>query len=151
VLDGELVILDTDGREQFDALQNRLHPAESRVKMLAEQTPALFRAFDLLAENGRRLTSKPFAERREALKELIAAAPGRKKGASGSVEVTPLTTSPEKADPWLTSGEGVIAKELDAIYKPGQRKGMVKVKRVRTIDCVIVGWRPGKEKGRSGR
>ena len=150
VLDGELVIIDTAGREQFDALQNRLHPAESRVKMLAEQTPALFRAFDLLAEDRRKLTSKPFAERREALENLIAAAPGRKKTASGSVEVTPLTTSPKKTEPWLLGGEGVIAKELDAIYKPGQRKGMVKVKRVRTIDCVIVGWRPGKEEGTVG-
>jgi ATP-dependent DNA ligase len=150
VLDGELVIIDTAGREQFDALQNRLHPAESRVKMLAEQTPALFRAFDLLAEDRRKLTSKPFAERREALENLIAAAPGRKKTASGSVEVTPLTTSPKKTEPWLRGGEGVIAKELDAIYKPGQRKGMVKVKRVRTIDCVIVGWRPGKEEGTVG-
>jgi ATP-dependent DNA ligase len=139
VLDGELVILDRDGREEFNALQNRLHPAESRVRMLAEQTPALFRAFDLLAEDRRKLTSRPFSERRAALEELIAAAPGRKKTTSGSVEVTPLTTSPKKAEPWLLSGEGVIAKELDAIYKPGQRKGMVKVKRVRTIDCVIVG------------
>jgi ATP-dependent DNA ligase len=150
VLDGELVIIDTAGREQFDALQNRLHPAESRVKMLAEQTPALFRAFDLLAEDRRKLTFVPFAERRESLEKLIAAAPGRKKTASGSVEVTPLTTSPKKTEPWLLGGEGVIAKELDAIYKPGQRKGMVKVKRVRTIDCVIVGWRPGKEEGTVG-
>lgn len=150
VLDGELVIIDTDGREQFDALQNRLHPAESRVKMLAEETPALFRAFDLLAEDRRKLTSVPFVERREALEKLIAAAPGRKKTASGSVEVTPLTTSPKKTEPWLLGGEGVIAKDLDAIYRPGQRKGMVKVKRVRTIDCVIVGWRPGKEEGTVG-
>ena len=150
VLDGELVIIDTDGREQFDALQNRLHPAESRVKMLAEETPALFRAFDLLAEDRRKLTSVPFVERREALEKLIAAAPGRKKTASGSVEVTPLTASPKKSEPWLLGGEGVIAKELDAIYRPGQRKGMVKVKRVRTIDCVIVGWRPGKEEGTVG-
>jgi ATP-dependent DNA ligase len=150
VLDGELVIIDPDGREEFDLLQNRLHPAESRVRMLAEETPALFRAFDLLARDRRKLTSKPFAERRAALEELIAVAPGRKKSASGSVEVTPMTTSPKKAEPWLLSGEGVIAKELDATYKPGQRKGMVKVKRVRTIDCVIVGWRPGKEDGTVG-
>ena len=150
VLDGELVILDSDGREEFDALQNRLHPAESRVRMLAEKTPALFRAFDLLAEDRHRLTGKPFAERRAALEKLIAAAPGRKRTASGSVELTPMTTSPEKAEPWLLNGEGVIAKDLDAVYKPGQRKGMVKVKRVRTIDCVIVGWRPGKEQGTVG-
>jgi len=150
VLDGELVILDDDGREVFDHLQNRLHPAESRVQMLAEKTPALFRAFDLLAVNRRKLMGKPFAERRAALEDLIAAAPGRKKSASGSVELTPLVKSATKAEPLLLSGEGVIAKECDAVYKPGQRKGMVKVKRVRTIDCVIVGWRPGKEEGTVG-
>src|SRR3954447_13428379 len=150
VLDGELVILDSDGREQFDALQNRLHPAESRVRMLAEQSPALFRAFDLLARDRSKLLDKPFAERRSALEKLIAAAPGRKKSASGSVELTPLVKTSAKAEPLLLLGEGVIAKELDAVYKPGQRKGMVKVKRVRTIDCVIVGWRPGKEEGTVG-
>jgi len=150
VLDGELVILDSEGREEFDALQNRLHPAESRVRMLAEKTPALFRAFDLLALNRSKLLRKPFSERRAALEELIANAPGRKKSASGSVELTPLTKSPKKAEPLLRSGEGVIAKELGAIYEPGKRRGMVKVKRVRTIDCVIVGWRPGKEAGTVG-
>jgi ATP-dependent DNA ligase len=144
VLDGELVILDSDGREEFNALQARLHPAESRVRMLAEETPALFRAFDLLARDRGKLVGKPFGERRAALEKLIG-----KKG-KGSVELTPLTTAPKKAEPWLTGGEGVIAKQLDAIYKPGERKGMVKVKRVRTIDCVVVGWRPGKEKGTVG-
>jgi ATP-dependent DNA ligase len=150
VMDGELVILDEDGREVFDHLQARLHPAESRVQMLAEQTPALFRAFDLLAVNGRKLMKAPFAERREALADLIAAAPGRKKSASGSVELTPLTKSEKTAEPWLFSGEGVIAKELTAPYRPGERKGMVKVKHVRTIDCVILGWRPGKHEGTVG-
>ncbi len=150
VLDGELVILDEDGNEVFDLLQNRLHPAESRVRMLAEKTPALFRAFDLLARDRRKLTGKPFSERRAALEELIAEAPGRRKTASGSVEITPIAKTAKRAEPWLLSGEGVIAKELDAVYKPGQRKGMVKIKRVRTIDCVIVGWRPGKEKGTVG-
>jgi ATP-dependent DNA ligase len=150
VLDGELVILDSDGREQFDALQNRLHPAESRVRMLAEETPALYRAFDLLALDRSKLLRKPFSERRSALEELIANAPGRKKNASGSVELTPLTKSAKRAEPLLLSGEGVIAKQLDAIYEPGKRRGMVKVKRVRTIDCVIVGWRPGKEEGTVG-
>lgn len=150
VLDGELVILDSDGREQFDAIQNRLHPAESRVRMLAEETPALFRAFDLLALDRSNLLKKPFSERRAALEELIANAPGRKKSASRSVELTPLTKSAKRAEPLLLSGEGVIAKELGAIYEPGKRRGMVKVKRVRTIDCVIVGWRPGKEAGTVG-
>ena len=150
VLDGELVILGEDGREEFDALQNRLHPAESRVRMLAEQTPALFRAFDLLAVDRRKLAGKPFSERRAALEQLIADAPGRKKSVSGSVEVTPLYKTTKSAEPLLLSGEGVIAKELDATYKPGQRKGMVKVKRVRTIDCVVMGWRPGKHEGTVG-
>jgi ATP-dependent DNA ligase len=150
VLDGELVILDDEGREVFDALQNRLHPAESRVRMLAEQTPALFRAFDLLAEDGRKLTGEPFADRRAALEKLIADAPGRRKTASGSVEITPLYKTAKGAEPLLLSGEGVIAKELGATYKPGQRKGMVKVKRVRTIDCVVMGWRPGKHAGTVG-
>jgi ATP-dependent DNA ligase len=144
VLDGELVILDSDGREEFNALQARLHPAESRVRMLAEETPARFRAFDLLARDRGKLVAKPFGERRAALEKLIG-----KKG-KGSVELTPLTPSPKKAEPWLDGGEGVIAKQLDARYRPGERKGMVKVKRVRTIDCVIVGWRPGKEKGTVG-
>jgi len=150
VLDGELVILDSDGREEFDSLQARLHPAESRVRMLAEQTPALFRAFDLLALDRSKLLRKPFSERRAALEKLIADAPGRKKSASGSVELTPLTKSAKRAEPLLVSGEGVIAKQLGAIYEPGKRRGMVKVKRVRTIDCVIVGWRPGKEAGTVG-
>jgi ATP-dependent DNA ligase len=143
VLDGELVILDSDGREQFDALQNRLHPAESRVRMLAEETPALYRSFDLLAHDRAKLLRKPFRERRAALEKMIG------KGA-GSVELTPLTDSPKDAEPWLKGGEGVIAKLLDAPYLPGQRKGMVKVKRMRTIDCVVVGWRPGKEEGTVG-
>jgi ATP-dependent DNA ligase len=143
VLDGELVILDSDGREEFDALQNRLHPAESRVKMLAEKTPAVFRAFDLLARDRAKLISKPFIDRRAALEKMI----GKGKG---SVELTPLTKSPDEAQPWLQGGEGVIAKQLDARYKPGERNGMVKVKRVRTIDCVVVGWRPGKEEGTVG-
>jgi ATP-dependent DNA ligase len=150
VLDGELVIVDSEGREEFDSLQARLHPAESRVRMLAEQTPARFRAFDLLALDRAKLLRKPFSERRAALEKLIADAPGRKKSASGSVDLTPLTKSAKRAEPLLLSGEGVIAKQLDAIYEPGKRRGMVKVKRVRTIDCVIVGWRPGKEKGTVG-
>ena len=106
VLDGELVILDTDGREEFDALQNRLHPAESRVRMLAEQTPARFRAFDLLAEDGQKLIGKPFADRRAALEEMIAAAPGRKKTASGSVEVTPLDNLAEEGGALAPLGRG---------------------------------------------
>jgi ATP-dependent DNA ligase len=150
VLDGELLILGADGHEQFDALQNRLHPAESRVRMLAEETPAILRAFDLLAEDKEKLLAKPFSERRERLEALVAGLGGRRKAVAGSIEVTPLGDTLAKASPWLRDGEGVIAKQLEAPYRPGERKGMVKVKRVRTADCVVVGWRPGKEEGTVG-
>jgi ATP-dependent DNA ligase len=145
VIDGELVIVDADGREEFDALQNRLHPAESRVRMLAAETPARFRAFDLLAEGRRKLLAKPFEERRTELEALVSGFDG-----PGSLELTPIVQTAEEAEPLLQSGEGVIAKELAAPYRPGERKGMVKIKRLRTADCVVVGWRPGKEEGTVG-
>ena len=146
VLDGELVILGPDGTEQFDALQNRLHPAESRVAMLAEKTPAVFRAFDLLAAGAESAMEAPLRERRAALERLVESFGDE----PGSIELTPFTQDPAEAEPWLLSGEGVIAKELDAPYRPGERKGMVKVKRVRTADLVVAGWRPGKEEGTVG-
>ena len=146
VVDGELVILDDDGHEVFDALQNRIHPAESRVKMLSEETPVTFRVFDLLAEGKRKLLKEPFSARREALEALVKGW-GRKKG---SVQLTKLARSARGAEPWLRSGEGVIAKDVTAPYRPGERKGMVKIKRLRTIDTVVVGWRPGKEEGTVG-
>jgi len=146
VADGELVILGDDGTEVFDALQNRIHPAESRINMLAEETPAVFRGFDLLAEGRKKLLKEPFADRRHALERLVASAAG-----AGSVELTPLDPDPAGgAEAWLRSGEGVIAKQLAAPYRPGERKGMVKVKRLRTADAVVVGWRPGKEEGTVG-
>jgi ATP-dependent DNA ligase len=150
VIDGELLILGEDGREQFDALQNRLHPAESRVRMLAAETPALLRAFDLLAEGKEKLLRLPFVERRARLESLVAGLGGRGKSVAGSIELTPLERAVAKTAPWLQEGEGVIAKQLEAPYRPGERKGMVKVKRVRTADCVVVGWRPGKEEGTVG-
>ena len=142
VLDGELVILGDEGVEEFNKLQMRLHPAESRIKLLAEQIPARFRAFDLLALDGKSLLKEPFSKRRELLEKL-------KLGRS-TVEVTPMAKTPRGAEKWLASGEGVIAKELDAPYRPGKRRGMVKVKRVRTLDVVVVGWREGKEKNTVG-
>jgi ATP-dependent DNA ligase len=145
VLDGELVVLGADGREQFGMLQQRIHPAESRVNMLAEQYPVTFRAFDVLAVDGEDVTGRPLAERREALERLVGGFDD-----PGSVEVTPLAAAAEGAQEWLHDGEGVIAKQLHAPYRPGERKGMVKVKRVRTADCVVVGWRPGKEPGTVG-
>jgi ATP-dependent DNA ligase len=145
VIDGELVILGDDGLETFDALQNRIHPAESRINMLAEETPARYRAFDLLAVGKRKALKDPFEARREALKTLVEEAKD-----PGSVELTPLVGDPAEAEPWLATGEGVIAKQIDAPYRPGERKGMVKVKRLRTADCVVVGWRHGKEEGTVG-
>jgi len=145
VVDGELVITDSDGREEFDALQNRIHPAESRIKMLSVETPAVHRVFDVLVCDGAKLLAKPFADRRDALERWIE---GRDD--PGSLELTPLAREAADAEPWLAGGEGVIAKRLDAPYRPGERKGMVKVKRLRTADCVIVGWRPGKEEGTVG-
>jgi ATP-dependent DNA ligase len=146
VLDGELVILGDDGTERFDALQNRIHPAESRINRLAAETPAVFRVFDLLAVGAEKLLDRPFSERRHQLETLVAAAAD-----AGSVELTPLDSDPEGATQgWLQAGEGVIAKLLEAPYLPGERKGMVKVKRLRTADCVVVGWRPGKEEGTVG-
>ena len=140
VLDGELVILGDGDRQEFDALQQRIHPAESRVKRLAEETPARFVAFDLLEQDGKQLLDQPFARRRELLEGLV----------KEPVGLTPRTLDRGEAEPWLQGAEGVIAKELDAPYRPGERKGMVKVKRVRTIDSVVVGWRPGKEEGTLG-
>ena len=89
VADGELVILGEDGAEVFDALQNRIHPAESRINMLAEETPARFRAFDLLAVGSKKLLTAPFSERRERLAELVEAAAD-----PGSAELTPLDPHP---------------------------------------------------------
>jgi ATP-dependent DNA ligase len=135
VLDGEIVIDADDGGQDFDALQQRIHPAKSRIEMLAAQTPSRYIAFDLLARDDQALLGIAFAQRRAALEELLG------EGAA----VTPLTGSREEAEPWLGSGEGVVAKDVGASYRPGQRVGMVKVKRVRTIDAVVAGYRPGKE------
>jgi ATP-dependent DNA ligase len=141
IVDGEIVIDASDGQQDFGALQNRLHPAASRVQLLAQQTPAHFVAFDLLALGDTTVLELPYAERRTALAQVT--------GEYG-IDLTPSTTDPDLAEPWLAGGEGVVAKELSAPYRPGQRKGMVKVKRVRTIDAVVVGYRPGKEPGTVG-
>jgi len=135
VLDGEIVIDDADGLQDFDALQNRIHPAASRIKMLSEQTPARYVAFDLLALDDEALLERPLAERRAMLEDQVA----------DPVGLTPLTKDPAKAEPWLHRGEGVVAKDCRAPYRPGQRIGMFKVKRLRTIDAVVVGYRPGKD------
>jgi ATP-dependent DNA ligase len=140
VLDGEIVLFDADGAQDFDALGQRIHPAESRINMLAEQTPTTFIAFDLLAHDDEVLLELPQGERRARLKDLV----------TDPVQLTPCADTPEGAEEWLQNAEGVIAKETSAPYKPGERTGMRKIKRVRTIDAVVMGWRPGKEEGTVG-
>jgi ATP-dependent DNA ligase len=141
VLDGEIVIRDASGHEVFDSLQQRIHPAESRIKLLSVEIPATYVAFDLLAYADESLLDLPFAERRSALERLLADAPF----ADAPVQLMPSTTDPVRATTWLGDAEGAIAKLRSAPYAPGKRTGMFKVKRVRTIDVVLVGWRPGKE------
>ncbi len=131
VADGEIVVAGDASDDDFGLLQQRLHPAASRVEMLAERIPARFAAFDLLARDGRALLEAPFAERRAALEE------------AGGLDPVETTADPARAQEWLGTSEGVIAKRLDAPYRPGERHGMVKIKRVRTLDCVVIGWRPG--------
>jgi ATP-dependent DNA ligase len=141
VLDGELVIRGESGEVEFDLLQQRIHPAESRIALLSKEIPATYVAFDLLAEGDESLLDAPLRERRERLERIAAEA---------GLELTPLTADEAQAERWLASIEGVMAKQLDAPYIPGKRKGMAKVKRERTIDCVVMGWRPGKEEGTVG-
>lgn len=146
VLDGEIVVRDQGGRENFDALGQRIHPADSRVQRLSVETPSVFVAFDLLAVEDEVLMERSYVQRRQALQALLA----KPSFAAAPVELMVSTQDPDQAQVWLQGAEGAIAKERDAPYLPGERKGMVKVKRVRTIDSVIVGWRPGKEPGTVG-
>jgi ATP-dependent DNA ligase len=141
VIDGEMVVT-VDGIQEFDRLSQRIHPAKSRVDKLAGETPAVFHAFDLLAVGGESLLELPFDERRSRLAQLDLA----------PVQLTPISSDREQAAAeWLTgNSEGVIAKQADAPYLPGERKGMVKIKRVRTADCVVVAFRYGKEEGTVG-
>jgi ATP-dependent DNA ligase len=142
VIDGEIVLPDfTTGRLDFEALQLRLHPAASRVTLLAEQTPAHFVAFDLLALGGTDYTQRPFAERRAALENALGAA-------ASPVHVTPATQDKALAEQWFRQFEGagldgLIAKSPDGIYEPDKRV-MLKIKHQRTADCVVAGYRPHK-------
>jgi ATP-dependent DNA ligase len=137
VLDGEIVIATRRGLD-FDALQLRLHPAASRVAKLALETPAAFVAFDALAADGEDLRDRSQRERRVRLEQLLARA-------EPPIHVTPITRDPVQAAEWLSRFEGagldgVIAKPADGIYQPGKR-AMIKVKHVRTADCVVAGFR----------
>jgi ATP-dependent DNA ligase len=140
VLDGEMVVV-VDEVQEFDLLSQRIHPAASRVERLAGETPAVFVAFDLLAEGDETLLDLPYSERRERLAASVGA----------PIELTPMVDTADKAGQWLTGhSEGVIAKQADAPYRPGERKGMVKIKRVRTADVVVAAFRFGKEPGTVG-
>jgi ATP-dependent DNA ligase len=137
VLDGEIVIATPRGLD-FDALQMRLHPAASRVAKLAQETPASFVAFDLLAEAGQDLRDLPQHERRLRLERLLT-------HVQPPVHLTPATRDRTVAADWLMRFEGagldgVIAKPLDATYQPG-RRAMIKIKHARTADCVVAGFR----------
>jgi ATP-dependent DNA ligase len=146
VLDGELVI-PVEGELSFDALQMRLHPAESRIRRLAQETPATFVAFDCLLRKARQpLLDRPFQERRSALEAFLA------RDRNG-IALTPFTRDLRKARSWLARRQlaldGVIAKRLDMPYRPGERE-MLKVKRLRTADCVVGGFRYGSGERRVG-
>lgn len=140
VLDGEVVLI-RDGRLDFDALQERIHPARSRVELLAGRTPASFVAFDLLARDDRSLLDAPLRERRAELESLLA-------GARPPLHLAPATTDVAVAREWFDRFEGagldgMVAKALDLPYRPGER-AMVKVKHGRTADCVVAGLRAHK-------
>ncbi|MCV7173492.1 ATP-dependent DNA ligase [Mycobacterium manitobense] len=137
VIDGEIVIATGSGLD-FEALQLRVHPAASRVRMLAETTPASFVAFDLLALGDDDYTGRPFSERRAALVDALA-------GSGPSIHVTPITTDLARAQRWFDEFEGagldgVIAKPPDVTYQPDKRV-MFKIKHQRTADCVVAGYR----------
>ena len=140
VLDGELAI-PVKGKLSFDELQLRLHPAASRVKKLAEAHPALFIVFDLLAEDRKSYLSEPLSERRRALEKFATA--NIKK--SSGLRVSPATIDLTIARKWFDRAggdlDGVIAKRMDLPYASGERTGMVKVKNIRTADCVVGGFR----------
>ncbi len=142
VIDGEIVIPDATGRKlDFEALLQRVHPADSRVRLLAVATPALFVAFDLLALDSTDFTGRPFAERRAALESALG-------DARPPVYLTPVTRDRELAGQWFSQFEGagldgIVAKPLDEAYQPDKRV-MFKVKHERTADCVVAGYRPHK-------
>ena len=140
VLDGELIVV-VDGIQEFDLLGQRIHPAKSRVEMLAREYPAAFVAFDLLAEGDETLLGLPYDERRGRLEAVI----------ETPVQLTPMTDDPDGAQTWLTGrSEGVIAKDGTCPYQPGERTGMMKIKRIRTADVVVRAFRFGKEEGTVG-
>ncbi|PZS19378.1 MAG: ATP-dependent DNA ligase [Pseudonocardiales bacterium] len=137
VIDGEIVIA-TDAGLDFDALQQRIHPAVSRVTMLSEKTPASFIAFDLLALGDEDYTGRPFTERRAALRAALA-------DVAAPIHLTPATKDQDLAQRWFSEFEGagldgIVAKPLQGTYQPDKRV-MFKIKHERTADCVVAGYR----------
>lgn len=137
VMDGEVVVVGESGLD-FGALQQRVHPADSRVRMLSEATPAWFIAFDILAEGADDLRKLPLGERRKRLERLL-------KGVKQPIFVTPYTRDHATAESWFERFEGagldgVIAKSWEGVYVPGKRL-WVKIKHQRTADCIVIGWR----------
>jgi ATP-dependent DNA ligase len=137
VIDGEIIVVVGD-RLEFEVLQQRIHPAASRVKLLSVQTPARFVTFDLLALNDIDYTTQPFEQRRVALEQVLA-------GASAPIHLTPATRDHNVAVQWFSQFEGagldgVVAKPLAGTYQPDKRT-MFKIKHARTADCVVAGYR----------
>jgi ATP-dependent DNA ligase len=144
VLDGELVV-PLEDRLSFEELQMRLHPAASRVKKLSEAHPARFVLFDLLVDAaGRDLTGRALKERRPMLEKLFA-----QLAPASCLQLSPATTDLAQAGRWLSRAggdlDGIIAKRLDLPYQTGTRDGMVKIKNIRTVDCVVGGFRYGEK------
>ena len=141
VLDGEIVIF-VDGRLSFDVLLMRIHPAESRIRKLSASTPATLMCFDLLVdENGKSLVQLPLSERRRKLEEFLASG-----SPPGLIHLSPASLESRQAKQWMrersTMGlDGIIAKRFDEPYHSGDRTAMIKVKRIRTADCVVGGFR----------
>jgi ATP-dependent DNA ligase len=139
ILDGELIIR-LDGALSFDALQMRLHPAESRIRKLAAETPAVLMLFDCLQSGARSLRDAPLRERRAVLEVFYL------RGAGAGLELSPATEDRSVALAWLGGAggdlDGVVCKRLDEPYRPGER-AMLKVKPARTADCVVGGFRYG--------
>ncbi|MEQ1770155.1 MAG: ATP-dependent DNA ligase [Devosia sp.] len=139
VLDGELIV-PNEQRVDFDVLQQRLHPADSRITKLSVETPALLVLFDALEVGGKALTDEPLNKRRTALDAFVKANP------SPILRLSPFTLKAEEAEHWLSHGasslDGVVAKRVDGAYQPGVR-AMLKVKNIRTADCVVGGFRYG--------
>ena len=146
VVDGEVVVVTGDHLD-FDGLQLRIHPAESRIEMLAETRPAQLVSFDLLAHNGEDLRGSPFSERRERLTALF-------DGLGDPWNLTPSTTDLDVGKRWFDEFEaagcdGIVAKRLDGTYVESKRE-MVKIKHRRTVDCVVGGYRIHKDGGKIG-